>query len=74
VGRGEREWRFRPAAPWRAGPHQLLVDTLLEDLAGNSIGRPFEVDVTRHLAGRLQPRSVAVPFEVPPPPDPGAPR
>ena len=30
---------------WRAGPHLLLVDRALEDLAGNSVGRPFEVDV-----------------------------
>jgi hypothetical protein len=40
-----RTWRFTPTAPWAKGMYSLLVDTRLEDLAGNSIGQPFEVDV-----------------------------
>jgi hypothetical protein len=41
----ETEWHFRPENPWVAGAHQLFVDTTLEDRSGNSIGRPFEVDL-----------------------------
>jgi hypothetical protein len=40
----ERCWFFRPEQPWTAGQHELVIDTTLEDLAGNRIGRAFEVD------------------------------
>lgn len=36
-------WRFTPRSPWRPAPHALVVPAVLEDLAGNSVGRPFEV-------------------------------
>ena len=36
-------WSFRPAAPWAVGSYRLLVDPRLEDLAGNAVGRAFEV-------------------------------
>lgn len=38
----EREWRFVPAIPWAAGSYQLHASADLEDLAGNSLARPFE--------------------------------
>ena len=38
-------WSFVPEKPWAAGRYSLVIDTTLEDLAGNSIGRPFEVDL-----------------------------
>ncbi len=40
----ERRWEFTPDSPWAVGGQQLVVDTVLEDTAGNSIGRAFEVD------------------------------
>lgn len=43
--RKETVWRFVPENPWMAGPYQLCVDARLEDLAGNSLARPFEVDL-----------------------------
>jgi hypothetical protein len=39
----ETRWSFRPDSPWLAGDYRLTFDTTLEDVAGNSIGRPFEV-------------------------------
>ncbi len=44
----ERRWEFLPAHPWIAGKYQIVVDTTLEDLAGNRIGQPFEVRRSRH--------------------------
>ena len=44
VGANERSWEFVPAVPWQAGDYRLLVLTILEDVAGNRIDRPFEVD------------------------------
>lgn len=42
----ETLWSFTPAQPWAGGDHTLEVDSILEDLAGNSLARPFEVDIT----------------------------
>jgi hypothetical protein len=41
----ERTWIFTPQEPWSAGYFELLINPLLEDLAGNSFTRPFEVDL-----------------------------
>jgi hypothetical protein len=49
VGAEERSWTFTPRRPWRAEPHQLVIDPVLEDLAGNSVNRIFDRDVTRRM-------------------------
>ncbi|MBM2809776.1 MAG: hypothetical protein HW416_535 [Chloroflexi bacterium] len=43
----ERGWRFEPLSPWGAGPYRLIADPRLEDLAGNSLARVFDRDLTR---------------------------
>ena len=45
VANGETEWRFKPAQPWKPGAHEIVIPTNLEDLAGNKVGRAFDVDV-----------------------------
>ena len=40
----ERAWRLLPRDAWRAGAYDLVVLSILEDAAGNRVGRPFEVD------------------------------
>lgn len=44
TGKDERGWSFEPEDPWPAGRYELVALSILEDLAGNQIGRPFEVD------------------------------
>jgi len=44
IGVGETEWRFVPASPWVASPQTISVLEILEDLAGNKVGRAFDVD------------------------------
>ncbi|MBL9131126.1 MAG: hypothetical protein JNG86_08005 [Verrucomicrobiaceae bacterium] len=39
------EWRFTPEQPWKAGEHQITIDPELEDLAGNNLLKPMEVDL-----------------------------
>lgn len=39
-----RSWSFTPAASWNPGSYRLEIDPLLEDLAGNNLQHPFEVD------------------------------
>ena len=60
----ERRWTFVPDEVWRAGSYQLIVQTRIEDLAGNNIGKAFEVDVFDGVQRRLTNSTVAVPFEV----------
>ena len=43
---GEAVWAFTPTAPWPRARHQLIVDTTLEDLAGNSVARVFDRDLS----------------------------
>src|SRR2546426_7401057 len=40
---GETRWLFTPRTPWQAGEYRLLAASILEDVSGNRIGRPFEV-------------------------------
>ena len=46
VAAGERSWAFTPDQPWRGARHELLVDTALEDLGGNSVTRVFDRDLS----------------------------
>jgi hypothetical protein len=46
-GPGERSWRLTPGQPWAPGGHRLVVDPVLEDLAGNSVSRVFDRDLAR---------------------------
>ncbi len=46
-------WRFTPEHAWQAGDYRLVADTTLEDLAGNSIGRAFDVDVFEPVQKRI---------------------
>ncbi|MBA4188546.1 MAG: hypothetical protein C0467_11120 [Planctomycetaceae bacterium] len=44
VGGGERVLTFAPKKPWAKGAYRLVADTRLEDVCGNRVGEPFEVD------------------------------
>lgn len=61
---GERRWTYVPAQPWRRGAHQLLVATTIEDLAGNNIGKVFDVDLFEGVPRRFSTASVKRAFEV----------
>jgi hypothetical protein len=64
LGEEERQWTLRPAEPWHRGPHQLVVRSTIEDLAGNNIGKPFEVDVLEGVQRHLSNTWVRVKFDV----------
>jgi hypothetical protein len=42
IGAGETRWEFVPRSDWERGPYVLTVQPILEDLAGNRIGRAIE--------------------------------
>jgi hypothetical protein len=60
----ERRWIFTPDTVWRRGRYQLIIQTTLEDLAGNNIGKPFEVDLFEGVGRRLSTTTVKLPFEI----------
>jgi hypothetical protein len=64
VAPDQTRWSFTPRAPWSAGEHELVVDTALEDLAGNSIARVFDADRTEPDAGRRNAAAVRIAFTV----------
>ena len=63
VEQGETRWTFTPRAPWRPGEYRLVAAATLEDVAGNRIGRPFEVDAAG-ARGSERARGAAVPFRI----------
>ena len=60
----ERRWRFVPERPWARGVHRVTVATTIEDLAGNNIGKTFDVDLAAGAKRRVGDAHVSVPFEV----------
>jgi len=60
----ETVWQFAPEKPWETGTYHLVVDTRLEDLAGNSIAKPFEVDEFRQVEREVKKETVKVAFKV----------
>ncbi|HEX5110711.1 MAG TPA: hypothetical protein VFV95_19810 [Vicinamibacterales bacterium] len=62
---GERRWVFTPRDPWRAATYHLLALSILEDVAGNQIGRAFEVDNFDTVDKSPDPQTVLIPFNVP---------
>lgn len=64
VGDGELSWSFRPHSAWRPGGHRIVVDTKLEDVAGNSIRRVFDRDLDDPDNDPIEARTVSLPFTV----------
>jgi hypothetical protein len=60
IGKDEKSWRFTPKAPWQAGKFRVNVSPDLEDVAGNTPARPFDMDL---LAPRQRPQKLQLPFE-----------
>ena len=45
LAQNETQWIFIPRQNWHAGGHRIRIDWELEDLAGNNLARPFEVNL-----------------------------
>jgi hypothetical protein len=64
VGKGETSWTFTPKASWQIGTHQLVAFAMLEDQAGNRIGRAFEVDQFERSDRTPEVEKTLIPFVV----------
>jgi hypothetical protein len=60
----DRTWTFRPKGPWATARYTLRVDPVLEDVCGNRVGQPFEVDLLRVTPKETKPAAVDLPFAV----------
>lgn len=60
---GGTVWRFTPDRPWRRGRHDITVNGVLEDIAGNRLGRPFDVDTRDPAQARPVPAEAHLSFE-----------
>jgi hypothetical protein len=64
IDKQETEWRFLPQQPWKTGDYQLIVDSALEDLAGNHVGQAFDIDVFQHVTEHITTKTISLPFVV----------
>ena len=64
VTQNETEWRFSPREPWKSGRYRITADNTLEDIAGNHLDRPFDVDVFDTVTKHLVTNTSSVPFMV----------
>ena len=64
VEEAETRWVYTPREPWQAGQHHLLALDILEDVAGNQIGRAFEVDNFDTVDKSPNPQRIMIPFVV----------
>ena len=59
----ERRWAFVPAGLWARGAYKLVIQTTIEDLAGNNIGKVFDVDKLEQMK-KTTSSTVTLGFEV----------
>lgn len=60
----ECRWTFSPENPWEEPSPKLVIETTIEDLAGNNIGKPFEVDMVETAPRRLVRSTVELRFRL----------
>jgi hypothetical protein len=60
----ERRYKFTPAQPWKPGEYRITVATTIEDLAGNNIGKAFDVDLFEGVHRRIETPVVTLKFNV----------
>lgn len=65
VERNETRWILKPNQEWRGGNHELRVNIVFEDLAGNRIDRLFDTDVTdTPREPEITAETISIPFVI----------
>ena len=65
IDRNETRWIFTPSQPWQSGPHELDIGLAIEDLAGNRIDRPFDVDTAVRNSETSSEDVMSISFRIP---------
>lgn len=66
VETGDTQWTFVPREPWQPGVYIIVVLPILEDLAGNRIGRAFEVRSPGEAVAAEDSVPISLPFRIAP--------
>ena len=64
IDRNETRWTLTPSAPWKKGAFILQVGIDTADLAGNMVGRAFEVDLFDKVDERITRQTRDLPFKI----------
>jgi hypothetical protein len=64
LDRSESRWQLAPATPWKTGSYTLRVGSIAADLAGNMVGRAFEVDLFEKIDERILRQTQDIPFKI----------
>ena len=64
VRHNETEWRFTPREAWKAGAYRVAADNTLEDICGNHLDRPFDVDKFETVTQHITSKTTSLPFIV----------
>ena len=62
IGAAETRWIFTPREPWGTREYRLVVLPILEDPAGNQVGRPFETASSEGTGQQGETAGASVPF------------
>jgi hypothetical protein len=62
----EMRWTMTPSAAWTPGRYEVIALSILEDLAGNRIGRAFEVQSFERVDQELEREVTSIPFQLVP--------
>lgn len=60
----ETRWAFTPREAWRRGSYQVIAGASLEDLAGNNVGKAFEVDIFETARSPRESKPTEIPWEI----------
>jgi len=64
IAPAEVQWKFVPRQAWTSGEYRLVVLSILEDVAGNRVGRPFEVDMFERVDLTANAEKNHIPFTI----------
>ncbi len=64
IGNQETRWMLTPSQRWPPGAYSLVALSIVEDLAGNRIGTPFEIDVFDTVEETTAGEDFRIPFEI----------
>ena len=64
VAHNETQWLFTPREAWKPGDYRITADNTLEDISGNHLDRPFDVDIFETVTRHIVSTSTSLPFSV----------
>jgi hypothetical protein len=57
-------WKFIPDNAWRKGKYVILISPLLEDVCGNNLNNPFDLDLSKERrTNSTEPVQIALTIE-----------